>query len=82
MLLVNSHKMATMLKPSAEYNRRATNIEGLRARRSANNSILWIPEINVYDVVIKYTALEQSNKSSSMPARKSYSKEREDPRSR
>ena len=44
MLLVNSHilKMATMLKPSAEYNRRAAIIEGFRAERNENNSVLWI----------------------------------------
>jgi len=36
MLLVNSHilKMAAMSKASAEYNRRAAIIEGLRAGRS------------------------------------------------
>jgi len=43
MLLVNSHilKMATMLKSSAEYNRRLH-----WAFSNGNNSILWISEIN------------------------------------
>ena len=34
------------------------------------------PRLTVYDVVAKYTALEQSNEDSSMPVRKSHSKER------
>jgi len=34
------------------------------------------PKSTVYDVVTKYTALEQSNEDSSMPARKSHLKER------
>ncbi|KYM76146.1 hypothetical protein ALC53_13463, partial [Atta colombica] len=62
MLLINSHilKMATMLQSSAEYNR---------------GRVAIIERI--YDnVVTKYTALEQSNKDSSMSARKSHSKER------
>ena len=73
MLLVNIHilKIAVML--NAEYNRRATIIEGLRARHSATEIILWILEIN-YDVVAKYTTLELSNEGSSMPTRKSHSK--------
>ena len=79
MLLVNSHilKMAAMSKASAEYNRRAAIIEGLRAGRSATEIIRFFryPRSTVYDVVIKYTALEQSNEDSSMPARKSHSKE-------
>jgi len=70
--------MATMLKPSAEYNRRATIIEGLRAECSATEIIRFFgyPRSTVYDIVAKYTVLEQSNESSSMPARKSHSKER------
>ncbi|EGI62905.1 hypothetical protein G5I_08738, partial [Acromyrmex echinatior] len=80
MLLVNSHilKMAAMLKPSAEYNRRAAIIEDLRAGRSATEIIRFFgyPRSTVYDVVVKYTALKQSNEGSSMPARKSHSKER------
>ena len=80
MLLINSHilKMAAMLKPSAEYNRRAAIIEDLRAGRSATEIIRFFgyPRSTVYDVVAKYTALEQSNEGSSMPARKSHSKER------
>jgi len=56
-------------------NRRAAIIEGLRARRSATEIIrfcgyLWS---TVYDA--KYMALKQSNEGSSMPARKSHSKE-------
>ncbi|EGI70777.1 hypothetical protein G5I_00435 [Acromyrmex echinatior] len=71
-------KMAVMLKPSAEYNRRAAIIEDLRAGRSATEIIRFFgyPRSTVYDVVAKYTALEQSNEGSSMPARKSHSKER------
>ncbi|XP_011858762.1 PREDICTED: uncharacterized protein LOC105556290 [Vollenhovia emeryi] len=67
-----------MLKPSAEYNQRAAIIEGLRAGRSAMEIIQFFgyPRSTVYDVVTKYTASEQSNNSSSMPARKSHSKER------
>ncbi|KAG5322720.1 YI31B protein, partial [Pseudoatta argentina] len=60
--------MSAMLKSSAEYNRRAAIIEGLRAGRSAR-------EI-VYNVA-KYTALEQFNEgSSTLRVRKRYSKER------
>jgi len=56
-------------------NRRAAIIEGLRARRSATEIIrfcgyLWS---TVYDAT--YMALKQSNEGSSMPARKSHSKE-------
>ncbi|EGI58339.1 hypothetical protein G5I_13554 [Acromyrmex echinatior] len=80
MLLVNSHilKMAAMLKPSAEYNRRAAIIKDLRAGRSAMEIIRFFgyPRSTVYDVVAKYTDLEQFNEGSSMPARKSHSKER------
>ena len=80
MLLENSHilKMAAMLKLSAEYNQRAAIIEDLRAGRSATEIIRFFgyPRSTVYDVVAKYTALEQSNEGSSMPARKSHSKER------
>ncbi|KYM94846.1 hypothetical protein ALC62_14441 [Cyphomyrmex costatus] len=45
--------MAAMLKPSAEYNRRATIIEGLRAGRSATEIIRFFeyPRSTVYDVV-------------------------------
>ena len=68
--------MAAMLKPSAEYNRRALIIEGLRAERSTMEIIQFFgySRSTIYDVVIKYT-LEQSNEDSSMPARKSHSKE-------
>ncbi|EZA58491.1 hypothetical protein X777_01112 [Ooceraea biroi] len=70
--------MAAMLKPSAEYNRRAAIIEGLRAGRSATEIIRFFeyPRSTVYDVVANYTASEQSNESSSMPAKKNHSKER------
>ena len=79
MLLVNNHilKMAAMLKSSAEYNQKAAIIEGLRVGRSATE-IIWFfgySRSTVYDVVAKYMALEQSNEDSSMPARKSHSKE-------
>jgi len=67
--------MAAMLKPSAVYNRRAAIIEGLRAKRSATEIIRFF-KLTVYDIVAKYTALEQSNDDSSMPARKSHSKKR------
>jgi len=62
-----------------EYNRRVTIIEGLRAGRSPTEIIRfffgYLRSI-VYDVVAKYSASEQSNESSSTPARKSHSKER------
>jgi len=61
MLLVNNHifKMAAMLKPSAEYNRRAI-IEGFRAGCSVTEIIRFFgyPRSTIYDVVAKYTALE------------------------
>jgi len=66
-LLVNSYILkAAMLKPSAEYNRRAT-IKSLRVRRSAMKTIRFFgyPRLTVYDVVAKYTALEKSNEGSS-----------------
>ena len=66
-LLVNSYILkAAMLKPSAEYNRRAT-IKSLRVRRSAMKIIRFFgyPRLTVYDVVAKYTALEKSNEGSS-----------------
>jgi len=67
-----------MLKPNAEYNRRAAIIEGLRVECSATEIIRFFgyPISTIYDVVVKYMALEQSNESSSLPARNSYSKER------
>ncbi|KYN28030.1 hypothetical protein ALC57_02559, partial [Trachymyrmex cornetzi] len=60
-----------------EYNRRAAIIKGLRAGRSATEIIRFFgyPR-STYDVVTKYTASEQSNEDSSMPARKIHSKER------
>ena len=74
MLLVNSYilKMAA-LKSSAEYNQKAAIIESFRARRSATEVIQFFsyPRSTVYDIVAKYTALEQSNESSSMPGRNS-----------
>ena len=80
MLLVNIHilKMAAMLKPSAEYNRRAAIIKDFRAGRSATEIIRFFryPRSTIYNVVAKYTALKQSNEGSSMPAKKSHSKER------
>ena len=66
-------KMAAMLKPNAEYNRKSAIIEGLRTGRSATEIIRFFGYSRsiVYDVVAK-----QSNEDSSMPARKSHSKER------
>jgi len=66
------------LKPSAEYDRRAAIIEGLRAGRSAMEIIRFFeyPRSTDYDVVAKYIALEQSNEGFSMSARKSHSKKR------
>ncbi|KYN15565.1 hypothetical protein ALC57_12218 [Trachymyrmex cornetzi] len=70
MFLVNSHiiKMAAMLKPNAEYNRRAAIIEGLRAGRSATEIIRFFgyPRSTVHDVVVKYPASEQSNEDSNL----------------
>jgi len=70
--------MVTILKPNAEYNRKAAIIEGLRARRSATEIIRFFryPRSTFYDIVAKYMALEQSNEDSRIPARKSHSKER------
>jgi len=67
MLLVNNHilKMA-MLKSSAEYDRRIA-IEGLRAGRSATQLIIRFfryPRSIIYDIVAKYTVLEQSKEQS------------------
>lgn len=77
-LLINNHnhKKAAVLKPSAEYDRRAAIIEGLRAGRSATEIIRFFgyPRSTVYDVVAKYTASEQSNEGSSTPARKIHSR--------
>ncbi|EGI59506.1 hypothetical protein G5I_12335 [Acromyrmex echinatior] len=55
--------MAAMLKPSAEYNRRVAIIEDLRSERSATEIIRFFgyTRLTVYDIVAKYTALEQSN---------------------
>jgi len=49
-----------MLKPSAEYNRRAAIIEGLRTERSATEIIRFFgyQRSTIYDVVTKYTVLE------------------------
>jgi len=89
MLLVSlvSHKlkMAAASTLGREYNRRAAIIEGFRAERSPTKIIRFFeyPRSTVYNVVAKYSASEQSNESSSTPARKSHSKEprkhREDP---
>jgi len=59
-------------------NRRAAIIEGLCAERIATEIIRFFgyPRSIVYDVIAKYTALEQSNEGSSTPARKSHSKKR------
>jgi len=70
--------MAAASTPSREYNRRAAIIEGFRAGRSPMEIIQFFgyPRSIVYDVVAKYSASEQSNESSSMPTKKSHSKER------
>jgi len=70
--------MTAALTPGREYSRRAVIIENLRIGRSATEIIrsFGYPRSTVYDVVAKYSALEQSNGSSSTPGRKSYSKER------
>jgi len=79
MLLVNSHKfkMAAASTPGREYNRRAAIIKDHRAGRLLTEIIRFFgyPRSIVYDVVAKYSASEQSNESSSTPARKSHSKE-------
>jgi len=57
MLLVNNHilKMAAMLKPNTEYNRKAAIIEGLRVAPSAMEIIRFFGSRSiVYDVVAKY----------------------------
>jgi len=70
--------MSAASTPGREYNRRVVIIEGLRAGRSPTEIIRFFgyPRSTVYDVVAKYNASEQSNESSSTPARKSHSKER------
>jgi len=64
-----------------DWNQVRNIIEELRSSKAfalsnKNNSILWILEIKIYNVVAKYTALKQSNEGSSMPTKKSHSKER------
>jgi len=69
--------MAAASTPGKEYNRRAAIIKGLRAGRSPTE-IIWFfgcTRSIVYDVMAKHSASEQSNESSSMPAKKSHSKE-------
>ncbi|KYN08789.1 hypothetical protein ALC62_00245 [Cyphomyrmex costatus] len=53
--------MATMLKPSTEYNQRAAIIEGLRAGRTATEIIRFFgyPRSIVYEVVAKFTSKER-----------------------
>jgi len=59
---VSNKVILAAMKPSAEYNQRAAIIEGLRAERSATEIIRFFgyPRSTVYDIVAKYTALEQS----------------------
>ena len=66
--------MSVILKSSAENNRRTAD----HRRHSATEIIRFFgySRSTVYDIVAKYTALEQFNKCSIMSARKSYSKER------
>jgi len=70
--------MAAASTPGREYNRRVAIIEGHRAGRSPTKIIRFFgyPRSTIYDVMAKYSASEQSNESSSTPARKSHSKER------
>jgi len=67
MLLVNNHKlkMAAASTPGRKYNRRAAIIEGLRAGRSSTEIIRFFLDIRdqIYDVVVRYSASEQSNES-------------------
>jgi len=65
-----------VIETKCGYNRRVAIIESLRAEHSAMEILRFFryPRSTVYDVVAKYTALEQS-KESNMPA-KSHSKER------
>jgi len=75
----------TKLKPNAEYNRRVEIIEDLHAGHSATEIIRFFeyPWSIVYNIVIKYTILEQFNEHSSMSARDLLERtHREDPRSR
>jgi len=70
--------MSTQIRSSAEYNRRAAIIEGLRAGRSKTEIIRFFgfPRSTVYDVAAKYLASEASEKGSANPTRKSHSKEK------
>ncbi|CAK9829643.1 Transposable element Tcb1 transposase [Anthophora retusa] len=78
--ILNIHNLKTvaMLKPSAEYNRRAAIIESVRAGRSATEIIRFFgyPRSTVYDVVAKYNQSEKSNEGFATPARKTHSKKR------
>ncbi|XP_018364731.1 PREDICTED: uncharacterized protein LOC108762295, partial [Trachymyrmex cornetzi] len=67
-----------MLKPSAEYNRRAAIIESVRAGRSATEIIRFFgyPRSTVYDVIAKYHESEKPNEGSATPVRKIHSNER------
>ncbi|XP_011707025.1 PREDICTED: uncharacterized protein LOC105462195 [Wasmannia auropunctata] len=78
--VLNHHNLETvaMLKPSAEYSRRAAIVESVRAGRSVTETIRFFgyPRSTVYDVIAKYHESEKSNKGSATPARKIHSKER------
>ncbi|XP_025153568.1 uncharacterized protein LOC109503697 [Harpegnathos saltator] len=78
MYYIHNLETVTILKPSAEYNRRAAIIESVRAGRSATEIIRFFiyPRSAVYDVVAKYNESEKSNEGFATPARKTHSKER------
>jgi len=52
--------MAAMLKPSAEYNRRAAIIEGLRVGRSATEIIRFFgyPRLTVYEKIYDFKTVQ------------------------
>jgi len=70
--------MSEQIRSSAEYNRRAAIIEGLRAGRSQIEIIRFFGYSRsiIYDVAAKYLASETSKKGSANPTRKSYSKKK------
>lgn len=74
----NNLKMSEQIRSSAEYNRRAAIIEGLRAGRSQTEIIRFFgyPRSTVYDVAAKYFDSEMTEMGSANPTRKSHSKEK------
>ncbi|KAL6421010.1 hypothetical protein ACFW04_013561 [Cataglyphis niger] len=69
--------MAQLVRTSAEYNRKAAIIEGLRTGRLPTEIIKFLgyPRSTVYDIA-KYAALEKSEEGSADPARKILLKEK------